>query len=868
MRLRLRLSLLAAASVVMTSIHSSRRRLPGITTIALLGAVVAGLGTSETALAAQQDIASAGPLTHIFVNDQTNCQVAHLGDPGYEFFPSGSQTGDCGTFVVVGGTLYGFAPFTGSAAGQAQPRTAFTPISQTAVLGAGTSGDPFRVVTVVAAGTSHITLTETDSYVVGQEDYRTDVQIANTGSAAQSVRLYRAGDCFLGGVGGPGTGNDEGFGLQGSPAGAIACRGATATSPPTPATRIEQWVPITGGSRFYETVYSTGWAWIATQQAFPNTCDCSTFEDNWAGLSWDATVAAASSTTISHLTVFSPLGITPLATTKTADSATAPAGTADGYTITVTNSNVFPVALSSIFDDLPAGFSYTLGSTTGVTTLDPVVTGTVAAGLHLVWTGPFSVAASGSVSLHFNVTVSTAPGIYLNSAGGDAGNVSVAPTGPTASVTVTQSEQPITAAGVSISATEGQLFAGGVATFSDPDPNATAADYAATIDWGDGTLPTSPGTVSGPTGGPFTVSGSHTYADEGTYTVLVTITDSDSPNTATASSTATVADATLTAGALSLTGGTEGSAATTASFTFSDANPGSTTADFTSTISWGDTTSSAGTVTGPTGGPYTVTGLHTYAEEGPYTVTVSVKDDGGSSTSATGTANVADAALTASPACSTNSLQSYNGPTATFTDAASPLGTLSDFSATIDWGDATAPTAGTVTGPDGGPYVVSGSHTYAATGNFTITTTINDVGGSTAVTSCSSLTFSFAPGGGSFVIGDHNAGIGSSVTFWGAQWANLNSLSGGNAPRSFKGFSEKPLTPACGIDWSADPGNSSPPPQGPLPKFMGVIVTSSASKQGSAISGNTVHIVIVQTNPGYAPNPGHAGTGTVVAVVC
>jgi hypothetical protein len=47
-----------------------------------------------------------------------------------------------------------------------------------------------------------------------------------------------------------------------------------------------------------------------------------------------------------------------------------------------------------------------------------------------------------------------------------------------------------------------------------------------------------------------------------------------------------------------------------------------------------------------------------------------------------------------------------------------------------------------------------------------------------------------------------------------------------------------------------------------------VIVASSISQSGSTISGNTVHMVIVQTNPGYAPNPGHAGTGTVVAQIC
>ncbi len=364
------------------------------------------------------------------------------------------------------------------------------------------------------------------------------------------------------------------------------------------------------------------------------------------------------------------------------------------------------------------------------------------------------------------VTLSTT-GTYVwrASYSGDAHNGTADSGCPNETETVV--EGLITAQGTTFSAVEGQSFTATVATFTDPDTSATAAEYTATIDWGDGS-PTSAGTISGGTGN-FAVSGTHIYAEEGTYHVTVTVTDTDTTsNTATANS----------------------------------------------------------------------------------------------------TANVADAALAATPACSATSLQVYNGLTARFTDAASPFGTLSDFSATINWGDGTLPTAGTVTGPNGGPYAVSGSHTYATTGTFLITTTINDVGGSTITTSCNTLGFSFAPGGGSFVIGDKNAAIGTSVTFWGAQWWKLNSLSGGNAPASFKGFAESPSTPACGIGWSTDPGNSTPPPAGPLPAFMGVIVTSSSSQNGSTISGDTVHIVIVQTNPGYAPDPGHAGTGTVVAVVC
>jgi hypothetical protein len=126
----------------------------------------------------------------------------------------------------------------------------------------------------------------------------------------------------------------------------------------------------------------------------------------------------------------------------------------------------------------------------------------------------------------------------------------------------------------------------------------------------------------------------------------------------------------------------------------------------------------------------------------------------------------------------------------------------------------------------------------------------------------------FAPGGGAFVIGNKEAATGSAVTFWGAQWAQLNPLSDGHAPASFKGFALNPSTPSCGVSWSTDPGNSAPPPPGPLPQYMAVIVTSTTTKSGAAISGNTVHIVVVKTSPGYSPDPGHTGTGVVVSQIC
>jgi hypothetical protein len=116
------------------------------------------------------------------------------------------------------------------------------------------------------------------------------------------------------------------------------------------------------------------------------------------------------------------------------------------------------------------------------------------------------------------------------------------------------------------------------------------------------------------------------------------------------------------------------------------------------------------------------------------------------------------------------------------------------------------------------------------------------------------------------VIGNLDAAIGQQVTFWDADWAKENSLSGGAAPAAFKGFTTT-ATSSCGDTWSTEPGNSSNPPD-TVPPFIAVIASSSISQSGHTISGNIPEIVIVRTDPGYGPAPGHTGTGTVVAVVC
>jgi hypothetical protein len=116
---------------------------------------------------------------------------------------------------------------------------------------------------------------------------------------------------------------------------------------------------------------------------------------------------------------------------------------------------------------------------------------------------------------------------------------------------------------------------------------------------------------------------------------------------------------------------------------------------------------------------------------------------------------------------------------------------------------------------------------------------------------------------GYFVVGDVSAAsAGNHVEFWGAQWAKDNTLSGGSASAAFKGYAVTVDDPNCPQHWTADPGNSTPPPAS-VDGDIVVIVTSHATKSGNTISGDIVKFVRVHTDGGYEGNPGHAGTGVV-----
>ena len=243
-------------------------------------------------------------------------------------------------------------------------------------------------------------------------------------------------------------------------------------------------------------------------------------------------------------------------------------------------------------------------------------------------------AASITQAANANQFTVNAPAFTLPEAGTYQVVVSVTDSGGTTPITVsgashaTIADAPLTAgATVLQTGNTGVALVGvGVGSFTDGNPVATTADFTGTIDWGDG----SPNSVAfftntGP--GAFDVSGDHTYAKPGIYTVTTNVFDDDGATT-TLTSSFTITDLPVTGATRSFTA-VEGQ--NTGPFilaTFEDPNTMATVADVSATLGiggWGDGTPTVAGVlltvqqTGfdPANGDplFEVLGSHTYAEE-------------------------------------------------------------------------------------------------------------------------------------------------------------------------------------------------------------------------------------------------------------
>jgi hypothetical protein len=276
-----------------------------------------------------------------------------------------------------------------------------------------------------------------------------------------------------------------------------------------------------------------------------------------------------------------------------------------------------------------------------------------------------------------------------------------------------------------LSGTDGtSLYDVPVATFTNANVGNAEdfTNYAATIDWGDGSV-LDTGVVTGANGS-YTVLGTHTYADAGTYTVNVTLAE-DSAATATVSTTATISNAALTASGVPVTE-MQGSAALVPLATFTDSNPLNATTPYLAVINWGDGSTVDSIYVDALDGAGIVYGSHPYSAPGSYTVSVEIFNGGTLLATASSTATVGNVYYGLP----------FGAAIFSFLDS-SPGSVPPDYSATIDWGDGST-SAGVVVG-FGNLYEVESppdGHVYAQPGQYTLSVTVTcDDGGSSATTS-------------------------------------------------------------------------------------------------------------------------------------
>jgi hypothetical protein len=427
----------------------------------------------------------------------------------------------------------------------------------------------------------------------------------------------------------------------------------------------------------------------------------------------------------------------------------------------VTNSNLLEATNGGLLDitsaiggsgqlEIGAGSEIELGSATSEMT---TFTGAANAKLRLdlpagSYTGTIASFAQGDILELANTNALTATPtlnganttitVSLNGGGSLiytlAGNLTndtfnIAHVGPDSDITVTV---PLAGQIGLTAATEGVALAGTttLASFTDTNTSDTASTFTASINWGDGT--TSTGTVTG-SNGAFTVSGGHTYADEGSFPLGVSITDTANNTSLPLSGTVVAAEADVLTPQGVTFAANPGQAFSGTVATFTDGDTSNVAGDFSATINWGDGTTTTGVIA-DTAGAIAVSGTHTYVATGQDAVTVTLTDDtpGMATTTADSTANVGPQLAGQIGLTAATEGVALAGTTtlASFTDT-NTSDTASTFTASINWGDGTTST-GTVTGSNGA-FTVSGGHTYADEGSFPLGVSITDTANNTSL---------------------------------------------------------------------------------------------------------------------------------------
>jgi hypothetical protein len=293
------------------------RKWNGLAAIVL---ALAGLGAFAVSAGAEELSAvrfPGSPLT-VFVGPLGQCE-SNYPNIGNNFYPEGSELGDCGLFLAfpaegggaskahagqpkdLQGKTFGFS-------GTAGPglSTQYTPVSQTPVTGAGTEASPFTQTTVFSVNDEeepqkvYALITETTTYVNGAPQFTSTYVVKNVTEKAGATKLYfraiYAGDLYVNGddfgtgvflagpprfVGGESAASGVLGGFQEAPAPALPWTSfQEGCWNETPEGRCEGAAPTDQG--IWHDVRST----VEEAHAFNETVD-PTLIDNAAGVEWD-----------------------------------------------------------------------------------------------------------------------------------------------------------------------------------------------------------------------------------------------------------------------------------------------------------------------------------------------------------------------------------------------------------------------------------------------------------------------------------------------------------------------------------------------------------------------------------------------------
>ena len=245
------------------------------------------------------------------------------------------------------------------------------------------------------------------------------------------------------------------------------------------------------------------------------------------------------------------------------------------------------------------------------------------------------------------------------------------------------------------------------ASFSDANPSQT---HTCTIDWGDSTAPTA-GTIS-ESNGSGTCTGTHVYADNGSFTVAVTVSDGTASTSDT--DTATIANVAPTATLANNGPVDEGSPATVSFSAQFEPSSDDTAAGFHYAFSCSNGDLSAATYAGSGTAAST---MCTFSDNGSYTVKGRIidKDDGFTEYTTSVTVNNVAPVVSAGADDTIDEGDTFSGG-GSFTDPGADTWT-----ATVNYGDGSGTNPLALVGK-----TFSLSHLYADNGSFTVTVCVTD----------------------------------------------------------------------------------------------------------------------------------------------